>query len=236
MQFYSGGLPMQAQDCDFIYTPGVVRLEKKDGQFSGRWGIGRPDVTTITIDPDSPIVLEKDGFTLLTIKICPNASTFMARPVEDTQDIINVLGGLSTQLDKIRHDERFCAEIARATNSVAQKQQHGLPVMVVLKFKNKQRGECRCFHGYGLTNHGDIVNDQITTYGSKVKGIGGVDEGWQMVLMFPTDEATSRFVAIPTDRENFIQLAIDGLKQQLEVARKYEQARTDKLRFQADLG
>lgn len=227
---------MQAQDCDFIYTPGVVRLERReDGQLHGRWGIGRPDVTEVILDSESPLKLNTEGFALLSIKICPNAKRFMARPVEDTQEITNVLGGLSTQLDKIRHDEEFCAGITRATNSVAQKQQHGRPVMVVLEFKDKGR-DFRCFHGYGLPNHDDIVNDRITTYGSKVKGIGGVSSGWQMVLMSSTDEKASSFVAIPTDHQDLIQMAIDGLKEQLETARKYEQARTDRLRFQADLG
>lgn len=236
MQFYSGGLPMQAQDRDFIYTTGVVRLENKDGHFSGRWGIGRTDVTEISVDPDSPIVLEKDGFALLNIKVCYAAAVSLARPVDDPKLLKQVLVDLNNQLLRLQ-DSEFSSEISIVSNRLAERFNFSRPVMVVMQFKNKD-GDFRCFHGYGLANPDDIVGGQMTTYGSKVKGATGVTTGWQMVLMFASDKTASRFVAVPTERQDFIQLAIDGLKQQLEVAIKYQHllAQANDSIDQADLG
>ncbi|MFA6466343.1 MAG: hypothetical protein WCV71_00595 [Patescibacteria group bacterium] len=221
---------MQAQNCDPIYTTGVVRL---DGNHCFRWGIGRDDVATGTLDPESPISLAKAGFALLDIKVNPQATTVIARPIADSSEIKTVLGDLSDQLIRIQRKDGFYNEIVRATScSAATYHQYvRIPVVAVLRFK-RHGPDYRCFHGYGLENPDDIVDGKATTYGSKVKGIGGITAGWWMVVMFPTDKAARRFVAVPTCREDLIQMAIDGLMHQLEVAERYEKSLLD----QADLG
>lgn len=218
---------------DYATTLGVVRLEKDGKNLTGRWGIGRQNVARVTLDPESAMPVKQEGFALLRLKVYPDL-TVIGEPATDMAMIKDILAAMRHQLKDIKNED-FTTEITRATVVVTKNYNFGKTVGAVLQMNCKEdqprfegdevRINFRCFHGYGLPN------ENGPNYGSKVKGIAGVKEGWQAVILLPTDDIGSRFMAVPATNVTFIEMVINGLENQLELATAYiaKQARVSEV-------